>query len=239
MRAKLAALILLAGCASPPMHEDRLVPADAESKSSPKSGDRRPERNQDQSRNLQNNNMNEQGDEAPRDPKEPRAGIDAIKADSPHEKVPEVKQGDPAREPERTFALPGNVVLSERKELGERPVIAVAFVRGERLVRSADQLRRLGQSFEQEAVFQAIELAKEAPGRLALEDLVSAAKAQGATHLIIDARGDARGEGESKTTLLVHASTGDVVSYTRPAEAEPTSADLVARLVRAVRKETS
>ncbi len=157
-------------------------------------------------------------------------------AGSPYDRGSEGKDAPVTPEPEREIDLPGSVEIAMRPVgLPSMPRIAVAFVRGGKLVRRADALRKLSHAFEREARLEAIErLADDAPSRVSLDVLVARAEKQGVRLLLIDVR--KTDEDPEKTTYVLTAKAPwQALAFTQPNATEPAGQELVARLVRSSR----
>jgi|SRR5579871_6187284 len=155
-----------------------------------------------------------------------------------YNKVPESKGGTPpGQEPERVVTLPGTGSVSRdaRPALPEKSIVAVAFVRGGKLVRRKEALLKLAHELARENDVKAAvaleRLDAGAPDPVSVAELAKAASKQGADLLVLDVR-DQDGA-ESWTTLVVHASSSAVLACakTETKNPEPAGSDLVARLV--------
>jgi hypothetical protein len=154
---------------------------------------------------------------------------------APYDRAAGSKDAPVSSEPERDVDLPGSVELTQSPPtLPSMPRVAVAFVRGGKLVRRADALRKLSHGFEREAHLEAIErLADEMPARVNLDVLVARAEKQGALLLLLDVR---KTDDAERTTYLVTAKAAwEALAFTQPNATEPAGQELVARLVRSAR----
>lgn len=158
-----------------------------------------------------------------------------IGAEPGYNRPGESKEQPSSPEPERAVTLPDQLELSAAPRFPERPRVAVAFVRGGKLVRRADALRRLAHDMEKDARIEALErFADDAPSTLALDQLCERAAKQGAQLLLIDAR--AKDEDAERTTYVLTAGApAKALAFTRPRAVEPAGQELVARLVRTSR----
>jgi hypothetical protein len=159
----------------------------------------------------------------------------AIHGDAAHGRPPESSQQVAAPEPERTVSLPEALEVQRAPALPERPRVAVAFVRGGKLARRPDALRRLGHELESACRIEALERFEDAaPEPLGLDALSARAAKQGAALLLVDAR--ATEDGERTTYLVAGSAPWKAVAFARPTTEAPRGEELVARLVRASRQ---
>ncbi len=141
-----------------------------------------------------------------------------LKGDPAHNRPPESKEEQVAAETERSVQLPDSIELVAAPSLPERPRIAVAFVRGGKLVRRADALRRLAHDFSNEGRIEALErFSDDAPSTLSLTQLCERAEKQGALLLLVDTE---------STSYVVQA---------KPPIKGLNGQDFIARLVKSVR----
>lgn len=157
-----------------------------------------------------------------------------LKGDAAHNRPPE--SNDPAvpAETERAVLLPDSLEVAAAPVFPERPRVAVAFVRGGKLVRRSDALRRLAHDFERDARVEALErFADDAPSQLSLAGLCERAEKQGALLLLVDAR--ATDDSDKTTYVFTTKAPSRALAFTRPKTTEPAGNELVARLVRTSR----
>ncbi len=158
-----------------------------------------------------------------------------IEGDPGHNRPPESRQADVPAERERGVALPDSLEVAAAPSFPEHPRIAVAFVRGGKLVRRADALRRLAHDLERDARIEGLERFDDgAPSQLDLDALCARAAKQGALLLLVDAR--AKDDDPDRTTLVLStAAPHRAYAFTRPKATAPAGQELVARLVRTSR----
>ncbi len=162
-------------------------------------------------------------------PKQPIKG-------APFDRAAEGEDKNVPAEPEREVELPASVDLAQSPAaLPSMPRVAVACVRGGKLVRRPDFLRKLSHAFEREARLEAIErLEQDAPARVNLDVLCARAEKQGALLLLVDAR--KTDEDADRTTYVLTAKASwQALAFTQPRATEPPGQELVARLVRSSR----
>jgi hypothetical protein len=155
---------------------------------------------------------------------------------APFDRPPESKDVNIPAEPEREVDLPAAVELAQSPPaLPAMPRVAVACVRGGKLVRRPDFLRKLSHGFEREARLEALErLEQDAPSRVNLDVLCARAEKQGAVLLLVDAR--KTDEDADRTTYVLTAKGAwQALAFTQPKATEPPGQELVARLVRSSR----
>jgi hypothetical protein len=161
---------------------------------------------------------------------------DKIQNEPDYNRPPESREPAVSSEPEHTFSVPDAIeVAAQKPQVPEKPLVAAAFVRGDKLVRRPDALRRLAHDLDRDARIDALaRLADDAPARLGLDELCAAAAKQGADLLVLDIRSS--DEQKEKTTLVLSPrAPWKALAFTRPTATEPTGAELVAKLVRSAR----
>ncbi|HZU97829.1 MAG TPA: hypothetical protein VFF73_14100 [Planctomycetota bacterium] len=159
-----------------------------------------------------------------------------IQNEPDYNRPPESRAPLVSSEPEHTFSVPDSIeVATQKPQVPEKPLVVAAFVRGEKLVRRPDALRRLAHDLDRDARIDALaRLADDAPARLGLDELCAAATKQGADLLVLDIRSS--DEQKEKTTLVLSPrAPWKALAYTRPSATEPTGGELVAKLVRSAR----
>lgn len=217
----LALLALLAGCTFSPSAKESAPLTDA-----PR--DRPPPERPDRPLTVQPVEPTKDPGEQPHGVREPKA----FKGDAAHNRPPESQTSLVSAETERTVALPDALELSPAPTFPERPRVAVAFVRGGKLVRRADALRRLTHDFDRDARVESLErFADDAPSQLTLAQLCDRAAAQGALLLLVDAR-PTDDDADRTTYILTTKAPGKTLAFTRPKTTEPSGPELIARLVR-------
>jgi hypothetical protein len=158
---------------------------------------------------------------------------DGVITADPYNRPAETHEGSAPAEPERRVNFPGSVeIASSPPALPSKPRVAVAFVRGGKLARRPDALRRIEHELGRDATIEALErFDASAPADVGLDELCARAEKQGADLLVLDVR--ATDDDAEKTTFVLHArAPWKAVALVRPRAAEPTGQELVARLVR-------
>jgi hypothetical protein len=159
-----------------------------------------------------------------------------IRNDPAWNRPPEAKNQPAPVEPERAVSLPDSVEVASAPTFPSPPRVAVAFVRGGKLVRRADALRRIEHELDAAARVEALErFADDAPSQLGLDELAARAEKQGAALLLVDRRESDEKDAERTTFVLLAQTPWKALAFMRPRTGEPAGQELVARLVRVSR----